>query len=70
MLAHLTLVVAHDRRSIDGPLAVLLTGLLIAAGLMASGILFIVPLGGSPGGFVRWSRFRISRIPSGLKTWI
>ena len=43
--AHLVLVVAHDRRSIDGPLAVLLSGLLLAAALIAIGILLIVTWG-------------------------
>ena len=38
----LTLVVAHDRRSIDGPLAVLLTGLTFAAAVVVAGILVVV----------------------------
>ena len=42
---HLVLVVAHDRRSIDGTLAVLLTGLLLAAVVVAIGILFLVTWG-------------------------
>lgn len=41
----LELVVAHDLRSIDTPLAVLLTGLVVAAILMTAGIVFIVTLG-------------------------
>jgi two-component system sensor histidine kinase QseC len=41
----LTLVVAHDRRSIDQPLAVLLTGLLVTALLLTAGIIAIVNWG-------------------------
>ena len=41
----LTLVVAHDRRSIDRPLAVLLGGLLVAAATVLAGLLVIVTWG-------------------------
>ena len=41
----LSLVVAHDRRSIDGPLRVLLTGLLLAAAAVLAGLLGIVTWG-------------------------
>ncbi len=41
----LTLVVAHDRRSIEGPLAVLLTGLSFAAAVVVAGLLGLVTWG-------------------------
>ena len=41
----LTVVVAHDRRSIEGPLAVLLTGLSFAAAVVIAGLLGLVTWG-------------------------
>jgi signal transduction histidine kinase len=41
----LRLVVVHDRRSIDGPLTVLLTGLSVTAAVVAGGILLVVTWG-------------------------